>query len=475
MTESDPGDPDSGSRPNVVVLLLDDVRTDDLDRPFVDLPHIDRLRGEAADFREGFTVVPLCSPSRAALLTGQYPHNNTIVDNRERSEESHLLVTFPRILQDEGYRTGFVGKWHMDHHDDTRRPGFDRWVSFEGQGEYFDAPINVGGERGRADGYITDVLNRHSVEFVEEAAGGDDPFALFVAHKAVHPELDSEGYRRFPPAPRHADLLDDARPELSPAAEEGAGGKPALARTKPRPDPRSAPGESARTVMMDRLRMLSAVDDGLGDLLDALEDAGELDDTFLVLTSDQGFFYGEFGLVQERRLAYEPSIRVPLVVRYPDLVGAASRPSGMALNIDVAPTALELAGVEVPPWMEGRSLVPLLRGEEAADWRDAFLVEYYSDEVFPRTREMGYRALRTGRYKYIRYEELEGMDELYDLRRDPHEMRNLLAGETGGDGKGADGRIRRLEDRLQGRLDAMLTESMELPAARSDVLGVAAG
>ena len=466
MTERDPSDAETAARPNVVVLLLDDVRTDDLDRPFVDLPHIDRLRAGAADFRNGFTVVPLCSPSRAALLTGQYPHNNTIVDNRERGEESHLLVTFPRLLHDAGYRTGFVGKWHMDHHDDTRRPGFDRWVSFEGQGEYFDPPLNVDGERGRAEGYITDILSEHSVDFVEEAAEGDDPFALTVAHKAVHPELDADGHRRFPPAPRHAHLYRDVDVEISPAAGQGAEGKPALARTKPRPDPRAAPGETTETVVQDRLEMLSAVDEAVGDLVRALRAAGELDDTLFVLTSDQGFFYGEFGLEHERRLAYEPSIRVPLVVRYPRLAEGGGRPSGMALNIDVAPTALELAGVDVPPWMEGRSLVPLLRGEEPAGWREDFLVEYYSDEVFPRTREMGYRALRTVRYKYIRYEELRGMDELYDLERDPHEMRNLMAG-----GSSPGDRARRLRNAMEERLDAALAESMQLPAARTDVLG----
>ncbi|MDP2497915.1 MAG: sulfatase-like hydrolase/transferase [Candidatus Palauibacterales bacterium] len=466
MTERDPSEAGAGSRPNVVVVLLDDVRTDDLDRPFVDLPHIDRLREEAADFRNGFTVVPLCSPSRAALLTGQYPHNNTIVDNRERGEESHLLVTFPRLLHDAGYRTGFVGKWHMDHDDDTRRPGFDRWVSFEGQGEYFDPPLNVDGERGRADGYITDVLSEHSVDFVEEVSEGEAPFALVVAHKAVHPELDADGYRRFPPAPRDAHLYDGVEVELSPAAEQGAEGKPALARTEPWADPRAAPSETTETVVRDRLEMVSSVDEAVGDLLRALRDAGELEDTLFVLTSDQGFFYGEFGLEHERRLAYEPSIRVPMVVRYPELADGGTRPAGMALNIDVAPTALELAGLDVPAWMEGRSLVPLLRDGERADWREEFLVEYYSDEVFPRTREMGYRAVRTERYKYVRYEELRRMDELYDLERDPHEMRNLLSGQ--GD---AEYRIRRLRERLDERLDDALEASMELPAARSDVLG----
>jgi N-acetylglucosamine-6-sulfatase len=169
--------------------------------------------------------------------------------------------------------------------------------------------------------------------------------------------------------------------------------------------------------------MMQAVDEGVGRMLAALEESGQLDDTVFVFTSDEGYFFGEHGLSFERRLAYEESIRVPLLVRYPRMVRRGSTVEAAALNIDIAPTLLELAGVAAPP-MHGRSLAPLLGGEKPA-WRRSFLVEYFSDKVFPRVRNMGYQCVRTQRWKYIRYTELSGMDELYDLAEDPYEMRNL--------------------------------------------------
>jgi arylsulfatase A-like enzyme len=144
-----------------------------------------------------------------------------------------------------------------------------------------------------------------------------------------------------------------------------------------------------------------------------------------IVTSDQGFFYGEFGMAQERRLSYEPSTHIPLLVRYPALVRAGSMPTALASNVDIAPTMLELGGAAVPPGLDGRSLVPALRDGDTTI-RDDLLIEYYSDQVFPRIVSMGYKALRTDRYKYIRYEDLVGMDELYDLERDPFELDNLL-------------------------------------------------
>ncbi len=171
--------------------------------------------------------------------------------------------------------------------------------------------------------------------------------------------------------------------------------------------------------------MLLAVDRGIGEVLAALEAKGVLDQTVFVVTSDQGFFYGEFGLAQERRLAYEPSTHIPLIVRYPGVVPAASSPNALASNVDMAPTMLELAGAPVPASMDGRSLMRALRNEPAVI-RDEMLIEYYSDTEFPRLKGMGYKAVRTDRYKYIRYNELSGMDELYDLQADPHELHNLL-------------------------------------------------
>ena len=171
--------------------------------------------------------------------------------------------------------------------------------------------------------------------------------------------------------------------------------------------------------------MLLAVDESLGRILAALERKGILNDTMIVFTSDHGYFYGEHGLNEERRLAYEETIRVPLVIRYPPLTKAGSTPPEMALGLDIAPTLLEVAGLKPGAGLQGRSLVPVLKNE-ARDWRTSFLIEYFTDTVFPRIRNMGYVAARTSRYKYISYRELQGMDELYDLDTDPYEETNII-------------------------------------------------
>jgi len=172
--------------------------------------------------------------------------------------------------------------------------------------------------------------------------------------------------------------------------------------------------------------MLLAVDDSLGRIMATLEKASALDNTVIVFTSDHGYFYGEHGLNEERRLAYEETIRIPLLIRYPPRIKAGSTASELVLTIDLAPTVLSLAGLTPPATMEGRSLVPILNGEPR-DWRKSFLVEYYSDTVFPRVLTMGYAAVRTDRYKYIEYSELQNMNELYDLQADPYEERNLIS------------------------------------------------
>ncbi len=417
--------PTSARRPNVVMVLLDDVRYDDIiDHPFVDLPNLKRLTREGASFQRVFTSAPLCSPSRAIFMTGQYAYRNGIVDNAERGELSHRIVTFPKLLHDAGYRTGFFGKWHMSHEDDSPRPGFDRWVSFVGQGVYFNPDLNIDGKPAKAPGYMTDILTDQAVAFIDSAPNSR-PFLVFVAQKAVHPEIHPNNVRTFPPAPGDERLYASMTPGHGASWRAPIDGKPALKRPYDHSDPRSPEGGLPDSVVMDRLRMLSAVDRSLGRLLATLEAKGVLDETVFVVTSDQGFFYGEFGLAQERRLSYDPSIHVPLLVRYPRLVRAGTTPSALVSNVDIAPTLLELGGAAMPTNIDGKSLVPVLAGR-AQSVRDDLLVEYFSDREFPRVAGMGYKAVRTTRYKYIRYDELKGMDELYDLSVDPFELTNLL-------------------------------------------------
>ena len=423
----------SKPRPNIVFILVDDLRWDELScvgHPVVKTPNIDRIAVEGAMFRNAFMTTPLCSPSRASFLTGQYAHTHGITDNVDRSAASHKLKTFPLLLHQGGYETAFIGKWHMGN-DDTPRPGFDRWVSFKGQGTYLDPEINEDGKAIKSTGYITDILNGYAVDFIKRPH--NKPFLLYLAHKAIHPELtqyndgsvSSSNAEHFIPAERHKNRYSDKPVARRLNAMRAPEGKPALQRQIGELPPLGPKTGTRDSVIRERQQTLMAVEDGVGDILKALKETGQLDNTVLVFTSDNGYFYGEHGLSVERRLAYEESIRLPLLVRYPRIIRAATVRDELTLNIDLAPTLLTLAGITVPVNMQGRSLVPLLNGQRPR-WRDSFLIEYYSDSVFPRVLKMGYQAVRTRRWKYIHYPELHGMDELYDLKTDPYELKNVI-------------------------------------------------
>ena len=429
-----------GRPPNVVVILVDDLRWDDLaiaGHPFAQTPAIDRLAREGTRFLNAFATTPLCSPSRAAILTGQYVHTNGITDNTARDSASHRLSTFAIPLMAAGYETGFFGKWHMGN-DDTRRPGWTHWVAMKGQGEAIDPNLNVDGQRLVVKGYVTDVLTDYTVNFMRRSRG--KPFMAFLAHKALHPNVQQRDDGSvvqlqnqsggFIPAERHRGRYANAVVPRRQNAAAPVRGKPALQRAIPGLPPLSpATGTPDRDVR-DRLEMLLAVDESLARIDSTLREMGELDNTVVILTSDHGYFYGEHGLNEERRLAYEETIRIPLIVRYPKLSRPASTPAQMAQTIDLAPTILALAGVSDTVRRHGASLVPILDGS-ATTWRSSVLVEYYTDQVFPRTLTMGYQAVRTERHKYIHYLELPGMDELYDLQADPFELNNLMGAEAG--------------------------------------------
>ena len=429
-------------KPNIVFVLLDDIRWDDLGaagHPWVSTPHFDRVAREGVLFRNVFAATPLCSPNRASILTGQYAHTHGIVDNVDRREQSHHLMTFPRILHKAGYETAYIGKWHMGV-DDSPRPGFDVWFSLQGQGYYFDPNVNENERRFKVKGYTTDIFTRRAVQFLRKER--HQPFVLFLSHKAVHPNTfqnadgsvrgERGGAEKFTAAERHRNLYADKEIPRRPNAKGKAAGrsygkgKPALLRNISGVKPLGPTTGTDDATIRNRLRMLASADDGMGDIFKALKETGKLDTTFIVVTSDHGYFYGEHGLDRERRLAYEETARLPLFIRYPPLVKPGIEVDAFAVSIDYAPTILDLAGVEIPVTMHGRSLVPLLRGATPRDWRKSLLIEYYSDTVMPRLVKMGYKAVRTRKWKYIRYIDLVGMDELYNLEHDPYEMNNVI-------------------------------------------------
>ena len=450
--------PATNSRPNIVFILVDDLRWDELGcagHPYVKTPNIDRLAREGALFRNAFMTTPLCSPSRASFLTGQFAHTHGITDNVDRSAASHRLVTFPFLLHQADYETAFIGKWHMGN-DDKPRPGFDRWVSFKGQGTYIDPDINEDGRDLKSSGYTTDILNGYAVDFIKRKH--EKPFLVYLAHKAIHPEVkqnddgsvDLSASERFIPAQRHERAFAGNKIPRRPNYGRAPTDKPALQRQIANLPPLGPSTVTPDKAILERQRTLLAIDEGVGEILKVLEEAGQLDNTIIVFTSDNGYFYGEHGLSVERRLAYEESIRLPLLVRYPKLIKKGTVRDEFALNIDLAPTLLEVAGVPTPSNMQGRSLVPLLKGLRP-EWRSSFLIELYSDKVFPRIVQMGYEAVRNQRWKYIHYRELDGMDELYDLKSDPYEMKNLISEPS----------ARKALDEMKRELERLLSESRD--------------
>lgn len=416
-------------RPNIVFVITDDLRYDGLGctgHPFARTPHIDRLASEGLLLKNFFVTTPLCSPSRASFLTGLYPHKHMIINNDKLGLDviSHTLDTFPRMLREAGYETAFIGKWHMGF-DDSRRPGFDHWISFKGQGLYVQPVVNIEGIPRQLDGYMTDHLNRWALEFVEKPH--EKPFLLYLSHKAVHaPSI---------PAERHETLYKDARPVRPSSAGDDRRGKPAMTRKVVPPDRFSlegvAPepaepshGRDARDQdewVRDQMRCLASVDEGLGQLLAALQRRGILDDTVVIFTSDNGFLHGEHGVLNNKRWAYEESIRVPFVMRYPPAIKPGTVRDAQVLNVDVAPTLLELARVKPQVRFHGRSFLPLVEG--SANDRRAVLLEHFVEKVGTVPR---WQAVRNDRWKLIHYPELDGMDELYDLRADPGEVSNRI-------------------------------------------------
>jgi N-acetylglucosamine-6-sulfatase len=429
-------------RPNILVILVDDLRFDEFGaggHPYMKTPSIDRLAGEGALFDRAFHTTPICSPNRASILTGQYASRHGIIDNVARDAASHRLPNYHLVLQTLGYQTAHIGKWHMGN-DGKPRPGYDVWVSYDGHGRLNNPTLNEDGKYLEHTGYVTDIMNEMAVAFVQRRHRR--PWSLFLAHKAVHPDAEQaadgtfamEGYRA---AERHQALYRDAvfpmRPNVLPAV--------AVVKSKPAWAEAVELRKSAKAQALHRaihsggqeeirLRacMMAAVDEGVGMLVQALERTGQLDDTLILFLGDNGYFFGEHGLGPDRRFPYEEGIRSPLVARYPRRIKAGTRLADLVILQDLAPTLIQLAGGTPGRQIQGRSLLPLLAGRRAG-WRRSFLIEYWAENAMPWLVSMTYKAIRTDRYKFIRWvnRARDGeLDELYDLDRDPYEIRNVI-------------------------------------------------
>jgi N-acetylglucosamine-6-sulfatase len=421
-------EPPAAARPrNVIIILSDDHRHDFLGflesaPPFLETPHLDRMARRGAHLRNAFVTTALCSPSRASILTGQYAHRHRVVDNTSPIPPG--TVFFPQRLQSAGYRTALIGKWHMGEETDVPQPGFNRWVSFKGQGTYEDPQLNFDGRRQTVRGYTTDILTAEALRFLENhrASSPEKPYFLILSHKAVHAE--------FHPAPRHRGRYASARiPYPATMADSGENyrDKPRWVREQ-RGSWHGVDFMYHGAIEFDAFyrayaEALLALDESVGRVLDWVDRSGQAGSTLVLYLGDNGFLLGEHGLIDKRN-AYEESMRIPMLAYAPGLVAPGSEPAELVRNIDIAPTVLELAGVPRPAGMDGQSFAPLLRGqrqERAAE----LLYEYYWEHAFPHTPTV--LALRDARFKYIFYQGVWDTDELYDLAADPREQRNLIA------------------------------------------------
>ncbi|MBI5832544.1 MAG: sulfatase-like hydrolase/transferase [Armatimonadetes bacterium] len=399
-------------RPNLLFILTDDQRYDAMgfvqrlqgDKarfPWLRTPNLDRLAAEGAWFRNAFVVNSLCAPSRACFLTGQHSHTNGIVNNHTPFPET--AQTQATLLRGAGYRTGYVGKWHMGAQS-GQRPGFDYSASFVGQGVYMDCPIEVNGTKTPSKGWVDDVSTGYAEQFIRES--GDKPWLLCVGFKAAHGPFE-------PPAAHRADYEGQEARTV-----------PNMAKTavyRPEAKPPTEPLGASAKVNLGYFRCLTAMDDNVGRLLKLLDDLKLADDTIVVFAGDNGFYLGEHGL-GDKRSAYEESLRIPLLLRYPRAVAKGQVVDKMALNIDLAPTFLDFAGQTPPTTMQGRSWRPLLDGRTDG-WRRSFFYCYYYEKGFRTTPTV--TAVRTEEAKLIKYPGHPEWTELFDLKADPFELNNL--------------------------------------------------
>ncbi|MBV6646327.1 MAG: sulfatase [Cyclobacteriaceae bacterium] len=421
--------PDKSDLPkNVVFILSDDHRYDFMGFtgkvPHLETPHMDKMAREGAHLQNAFVTTSLCSPSRASILTGQFSHHHGVVDNQSLVPDS--VIFFPQYLQKTGYNTGFVGKWHMGEHHSGARPGFDYWVSFRGQGVYYNPTLNINGfEKSFKDSaYMTDLLSQYALEFLDRQ-GGKQPFFLYLSHKGVHSE--------FYPAERHLDRYEDKSPSYPKTMfpDKVASNEYNYAEVpewvkKQRYSWHGVDYMYHGAYDFDQFyqrytETLLSVDESVGLVLQKLEENDLMKNTIVFYMGDNGFSFGEHGLIDKRQ-AFEESIRVPLLA-YGAGVNSAMHITEMVQNIDIGPTILELAGLKTPKNMDGSSFLPILQGEEIS-WRDRIYYEYFWERPFPQTPTV--HAVRTEKYKYIRYHGIWDNNELYDLENDPEETNNLI-------------------------------------------------
>ncbi len=403
-------------RPNIVVILSDDHRADtmsNMGHPFIKTPHLDRLAKEGVKFTNAFATTPLCSPSRGCFLTGQYAHRHGVKNNYTPWNDRN--VTFLEHLKNAGYKNAFFGKWHMPGKlPDLVGKAVDHFVTFTasgGQGLYFDCPLIINGVVTERKGkYLTEDLTDLALDFIRQEKGG--PFCVYLAHKAPH--------QPFSPPPELQNIYADADvsrtlpPEYHPwiHQKEGSGYYGVMG------------GLGGK--YLDYHRVITAMDQQIGRVLTELDRLGVAENTIVVYAGDNGYFWGEKQLI-DKRYPYEEATRIPFIVRYPAKIKSPGRSSGeMVLNVDMAPTLLQLAGQKIPGVMQGKDFGPILANKKIR-LRDSIHLEHFKD--FP-YNVPEWDAVRTDRYLYVEYQGQRGT-ELFDVQKDPRTMRDIRATREG--------------------------------------------
>ncbi|KPK81651.1 MAG: sulfatase [Gemmatimonas sp. SM23_52] len=463
------------ARPNILFVFADDHAAHAVGAygsRINQTPQIDRLAREGMLFRNAFVTNAICAPSRAVILTGVHSHLNGIFTNRERFDSTQ--ATFPKLLQQAGYQTAVIGKWHLK----SAPTGFDYWEVLPGQGTYYNPDFLTPQGTVEHTGYATDIITDKVLDWLQNIRDPDRPFMLMYQHKAPH--------RRWEPGPEHLTLYDDVSiREPATLFDDYAGRTSAaqtqemtiaehlderdlkfevppeldeeqLARWNTAYEPKNQAFRAANLTgddlvrwkyqryIKDYLSTIASIDDNLGRVLDYLDETGLANNTVVVYTSDQGFFLGDHGWF-DKRWMYEESLRIPLVVRWPGVVRPGSQNWDLVQNLDFAATFLDAAGVQVPSAIQGRSLLPLLRGETPTDWRDAIYYQYFEYPGWHAVRR--HYGVRTQRYKLIYYYEIDEW-ELFDLERDPDELRSRYS----------DPEYAAVVERLKGRLEELRAE-----------------
>lgn len=460
--------PPQKQHPNIIFIMSDDHAYQAIGAygsRLIQTPNIDRIGKEGIRFNKCFVTNSLCSPSRAVILTGRYSHRTGARDNSFSMRIDSGIVTFPMLLQKGGYQTAIVGKWHLRN----QPKGFNYSSILISQGQYYNPDFITNGDTARVHGYVTNIIMDKALNWLSSIRNPDKPFCLLVHNKAPHRDwlpdtTDLKEFTKDLPLPAtlyddysgrgkaaHEQMMEIAKNlhltydlKVNASSEHPKNDRPiyelqrmdssqrnTLIRFYAKEDARADTTKMTRKeyvawkyqrFIKDYLRCISSVDRNVGRLLAYLKKAGLLDNTLIVYTSDQGFYLGEHGWF-DKRFMYEQSLRTPLLIRYPDKIKAGTVSNAMALNLDFAPTFLDLAGVPKPDYMQGRSLLPLFDGKTPDDWRKAIYYHYYEYPGWHAVKR--HYGIRTKRYKLIHFYYDINEWELYDLKKDPEEMQNV--------------------------------------------------